>query len=253
MNEACLKHKGLLRTVRARVALTTAPTWAGPDGRRELLAPADTALTGRCESPMTVKQLVPFHNTRHASTSCTSPARVCSHWRWSSVCSGRRRSVRLTPPGLPAAPVTLRSSSSQPPTSRSVGAAVSDGGRCATSCHAWSVPCAPPPAGPALRERGFGPRARTMTGSRADRRDRTLAEIAAGRPRVAPAVIRVADRSKRPRFREGFHDHKPEKRRSPSTERRPTSSGRAPASSRCRSPTSGGCPARTVALQAAAR
>lgn len=89
-----------------------------------------------------------------------------------------------------------RSSSSRPPTlGSSGGGAVSDGGKCAASCRAWSLACVTPPAGPVQWGRGFGRAARTVTGVRVDHLDRTLSEIEAGPAKRRPALIRVADQS----------------------------------------------------------
>lgn len=117
-----------------------------------------------------------------------SPARVSCRWRSSSACSGRQRSVRLTPLGLPAVLLIRRSCSSRPPTLRSGAAAVSEGGRRAASCRAGSVVCVRPPAGPVQGDSGVLHGARAMTGSRADRLDRALSEIEAGRANARPAL-----------------------------------------------------------------
>ena len=222
-----------------------------PGTCRELLAAVDIALTSPCKSRVPVNTARPLpEDPRRPLKSCMSRARACFHWRSSSVCSGRRR-VRVTHRGLPAALVIRRSCSLRSPTPGSgASAAGSDGGKCAASCRARWVACVTPPAGPVQRRRGFGRGARTMTGLRADRLDRTLCEIESGRPSVARSSIRVADQSNVLDLQEGFYDSNPDKCPRPSAGRRCTSSCGAPAS-RCRGPTGGGGPSRRLAFQAA--
>ena len=86
--------------------------------------------------------------------------------------------------------------SRRPPTLASGGAgAEAKGGTCGAFCRVWSDTCARPSTEPVQLGSRFGHSARTETGLRAHRLDRTLSEIEAGWPSVTLPLIRVADQS----------------------------------------------------------
>ena len=156
------------------------------------------------------------------------------------------------PWGLPAVSLIRRSCSSRPSTLRSGAATAASGpGSCAASCRAEPVACVRLSAGPVRRGSGFVRGARIMNGSRADRLDRTLFEIEAGRAGLAPSLIRVQI-DPRSWISRRSHDHSPDKDPRPRAKRRSTLPCGA-ATSQCQDPTAGSCPARTLAFRAAAR
>lgn len=156
-----------------------------PSAGRELLRVSTLLSRAHANLESQSKLLVRFQKTREDLRSQVSPSQEPASTGARRGLFGARRWVRLTYRGLPAALVIRRSCSSRPSTLGSGGgAAASEGAKCAAFCRAWSVACVTPPAGPVQRGRGFGRGARTMTGLRADRLDRTVSEIEAGRPNV---------------------------------------------------------------------